>query len=58
MRLEAIEEAPPSWALTLALGENACEVALVNKAAELRNISKLSPRVLQEFLGALDALFG
>jgi hypothetical protein len=56
--LEAIEAAPPSRAVTLALGKNAREVALVHKAAELGNFGELQPRVLQEFLGALDALFG
>ena len=44
--LEAIEAAPPSWAVTLALGENPREVALVNKTTELRNISELTPRIL------------
>ena len=45
-RLEAIEAAPPSWAVTLALGENPREVALVNKTTELGNISELTPRIL------------
>jgi hypothetical protein len=44
--LEAIEAAPPSWAVTLALGENPREVALVNKTTELGNISELTPRIL------------
>ena len=44
--LEAIEAAPPSWAVTLALGENPREVALVNKTTELGNISELAPRIL------------
>jgi hypothetical protein len=46
MGLEAIEATPPSWAVTLALGENPREVALVNKTTELRNISELTPRIL------------
>ena len=33
--LEAIEAAPPSWTVTLALGENTREVALVNQTTEL-----------------------
>jgi len=33
-------------------------VALVNKAAELGNISELAAWVLQKFFGARDALFG
>jgi len=44
--LEAKEAAPPSWAVTLALGENPREVALVNKTTELGNISELTPRIL------------
>jgi hypothetical protein len=44
--LEAIEAAPPSWAVTLALGENPREVALVNKTTELGNISELTQRIL------------
>ena len=44
--LETIEAAPPSWAVTLALGENPREVALVNKTTELGNISELAPRIL------------
>ena len=44
--LEAIEAAPPSWAVTLALRENPREVALVNKTTELGNISELTPRIL------------
>jgi hypothetical protein len=58
MGLEAIEAAPPSWAVTLALGENPREVALVNKTTELGNISEFTPRILQKFFGALDALVG
>jgi hypothetical protein len=46
MGLEAIEAAPPSRAVTLALGENPREVALVNKTTELGNINELTPRVL------------
>ena len=44
--LEAIEAAPPSRAVSLALGENPREVALVNKTTELGNISELTPRIL------------
>ena len=44
--LEAKEAAPPSWAVTLALGENPREVALVNKTTELGNISEFTPRIL------------
>jgi hypothetical protein len=32
--------------VTLALGENPREVALVNKTTELGNISELAPRIL------------
>ena len=44
--LEAIEAAPPAWAMTLAFGENPGEVALVDKTTELGNISELTPRIL------------
>jgi hypothetical protein len=44
--LETIEAAPPSWTVTLALGENPREVALVDKTTELGNISELAPRIL------------
>jgi hypothetical protein len=44
--------------VTLALGKNPREVALVDEAAELGDISQLPAGLLQKFLGALDALFG
>jgi hypothetical protein len=44
--LRAIQAAPPSRTVTLAPGKNTREVALVNKAAELGNISKLLAWVL------------
>jgi hypothetical protein len=53
-----MEAAPTPRTVTLALGENPREVALVDEAAELGDISELPPRVLQKFLGAFDALFG
>ena len=44
--LQSIEAAPPSRTVTLALGKDAREMALVNKTAELRNIGEFPPRIL------------
>jgi hypothetical protein len=41
-----MKTAPPRRTVTLALGKNTREVALVNKAAELSNIRKLPAWVL------------
>jgi hypothetical protein len=46
MGLEAIEAAPPPRAVTLALGENPREVALVNKTTELGDFNEFAPRIL------------
>jgi hypothetical protein len=46
VRLTAMEAAPPSRTVTLAPGKNTREVALVDKAAELGNISELPAWIL------------
>jgi hypothetical protein len=53
----SVKTAPPSRAATLAPGKNAREVALIDKAAELSDISKCLA-LLQKISGTRDALSG